>query len=49
MGDFDDAIRQDPDLLRTILILTRELYELYGRWPTADEIRVQLGLPREPR
>ncbi len=49
MGDFDEAIRTDRDLLRAILILTRELYELYGRWPTADEIRVQLGLPKEPR
>ena len=44
MGDFDEAIRTDRDLLRTILVLQREHYMTWSVWPTVTEIRAQLGL-----
>ena len=53
MGDFDEAIQQrddfsvlaqrlDLDLLRRILEMQREHYEMYGAWLTAGEVLSRL-------
>ena len=44
-SNWAQATEPDLELLRLILLLTRELYELRGTWPTATELRAALRKP----
>jgi len=40
-----DATTPSPEMIRLILLLQREQYELTGRWPTAEQILAALKRP----
>jgi hypothetical protein len=42
-----DAAGFDLVTLRLLLLLIREHYELYGQWPTADQLRAKLRQPSD--
>jgi hypothetical protein len=45
--DAFDAIGFDLVTLRLLILLVQEHYELYGQWPTADQLRAKLRQPSD--